>query len=218
MNASAEPEPFVYTVARWIASAYFLGLHKIEIHGEERVPREGGFLIAVNHASYYDPPVAGYAIRRTLHFFARRTLLDNPAGAWLFPRLNTIPVDRDGPSDVGALKRVIRVLTSGHGLTVFPEGTRTSDGLLQPAKPGIGLLACRAQVPVVPARVFGSYESYSRHHRLPTIGTRLTLVYGTPLSPADYDPGGRGKERYQIAAERIMQSIAAIETPREVLL
>src|SRR5690606_8628925 len=107
----------------------------------------------------------GYPLSRPIYYFARKDLLRFKVSNWLLPRLFTIPVDRDGPSDVAALKRVFSVLKEGAGLLVFPEGTRTLDGNLQPGKPGVGMLACKVKVPVVPARVYGTFESFGKHHK-----------------------------------------------------
>ena len=95
---------------------------------------------------------------------------------------------------------------------MFPEGTRSPDGKLQGPKPGVGLLACRTQVPVVPARVFGSFEAFSRGGKV-RLGVPVDVVYGSPLLPADYDDPNAGRERYAVAAGRIMAAIAKLEPP-----
>jgi len=95
---------------------------------------------------------------------------------------------------------------------VFPEGTRSLDGRLQSPKPGIGLLACRAQVPVVPARVFGSFEAFGKRASL-RLGTPVSVTFGKPLQPPEFDNPADGKERYPKAAERIMAAIRRIGPP-----
>jgi 1-acyl-sn-glycerol-3-phosphate acyltransferase len=100
---------------------------------------------------------------------------------------------------------------------VFPEGTRSPTGRLQPPRPGVGLLACRSQVPVVPARIFGSFEALGKNGRLRP-GTPISVVYGPALLPGDYDRPDDGKERYPRAAERIMAAIARLEFPGTTVL
>lgn len=207
-------EHVVYQVARGMGSMIYEYFYGLEVYGLQNVPDKGGFLLACNHASYFDPPLAGFRIRRPIYYFARRTLMEKGFSKWLLTNLNTIPVDRDGPSDVAALKRVIRTVKGGNGLIVFPEGTRSHDGNLQPARAGVGLLACKTGAPVVPCRIFGAFDVYNRNTKLPRLRRKLTVVYGPPLELADYDPGGKGKERYQISADRIMAAIASIEKPR----
>jgi 1-acyl-sn-glycerol-3-phosphate acyltransferase len=122
-------------------------------------------------------------------------------------------VDRDGGSDVGAIRRVLQVLKQDQGIILFPEGTRTPTGQLQQAKSGVGLMACRTGVPVVPARVFGSFEALGRNRPL-RLGTPVSVVFGRPLLASDYDDRSEGKERYQHASDRVMSAIAALEFPR----
>lgn len=204
----------LYRVAQAVTGNYFELVHANELYGLENVPRTGGFLLASNHCSHYDPPLAGYGLPRAIHYFARRTLLDNPVGSWLLPRLHTIPVDRDGPGDVAALRKVLGVIASGHAVIVFPEGTRSANGQLQQPKAGVGFLACRAAAPVLPVRVFGTFEAFGRSRKLPKPGVPLQVVYGPPIYPESFDPGPKDKAtRYQEAARRILAAIAAIERP-----
>src|SRR3954471_15577787 len=147
-----------------------------EVIGLEHVPASGGFLIAANHASFLDPPVIGCQVPRQIAYFARKTLWKRGLPSWWLDRVGAIPVDRDGGQDVGAIKRVLKALKDERGLILFPEGTRTLDGRLQPAKPGVGFIASRTQVPVVPVRIFGSYEAFGKGRKIPLFGTRVTIV------------------------------------------
>jgi 1-acyl-sn-glycerol-3-phosphate acyltransferase len=131
--------------------------------------------------------------------------------------IGSIPVDRDSSSDVKAIKNVLRTLQAGKAITLFPEGTRSPDGNLQPAKSGVGMIACRTQVTVVPARIFNSHVAFGRGGGL-RLGTRVSIVYGKPLQPADYDDPKAGKERYQLASEKIMAAIALLQEPRTVVV
>ena len=120
-------------------------------------------------------------------------------------------------ADVGALKKTIAALEGDAVVILFPEGTRSMDGHLQPAKSGVGMIACKTGVPVVPARIFGSFEAFGRNAKYPTPHP-VSYVIGRPLRPADYDDPAAGKQRYQLASERIMASIAALELPARHLI
>ena len=181
--------------------------------GIEHIPRRGGFIIAANHASLLDPPIVGAQVHRQLAAFARKTLWKRGVASWWLDVVGVIPVDRDGGSDVAAIRRVLQVLKREKGIILFPEGTRTPTGQLQRPKAGVGLMACRTGVPVVPARVFGSFEACGRNGPL-RLRTPVSVVFGRPLLAADYDDQSEGKERYQHASERIMSAIAALELPR----
>ena len=126
--------------------------------------------------------------------------------------MGTIPVDRDGGTSLDAIRRVLQALAGGRVVIVFPEGTRSPNGELQPPKPGVGLIACKARVPVVPARVFGSFEAFGKDSHM-RFGSPVSVAYGPPLSPSDYDHPEDGKERYTRTAERIMAAIVRIEPP-----
>ena len=184
-----------------------------EVIGQENIPATGAFIVAANHASHLDPPVAGGHVPREIAAFARKTLWKPGIPAWWLTAVGCIPVDRDGGSDITAMKRVMQELKSGKPLILFPEGTRSPDGEPQKPKAGVGLIACRTAVPVLPVRIFGSFEALGKGGSL-RLGTPVSVMYGRLLQPADYDDPGAGKERYQIAADRIMAAIAAIEMPR----
>jgi 1-acyl-sn-glycerol-3-phosphate acyltransferase len=124
-----------------------------------------------------------------------------------------IPVDRDGASDIRAIRCVLKLLQEGQGITVFPEGTRSPDGQFKAAQPGIGLLACRASVPVIPVRVFGTYEIWNRHQTKPNFHRRSQCVVGPPMWPQIYDPGKEHPQRYLECAQRIMKAIRDLQLP-----
>jgi len=182
------------------------------VAGVEHIPLEGGCIIAANHASVLDPPLVGCHVPRQLAFFARKTLWKGGLISWWLDTVGTIAVDRDAGADVVAMKRVFQVLKSGRAMIVFPEGTRTRTGELQRPKPGVGMLACRTGVPVVPAHVFGTFTAFGRKGPL-RLGTPVSVVFGRPLEPADYDDPAAGKDRYGRASERIMAAIAALNPP-----
>jgi 1-acyl-sn-glycerol-3-phosphate acyltransferase len=133
----------------------------------------------MNHESYLDPLLAGTACDRAIYFLARRTLLDAPLLGWLLPKLNVIPVNQEGV-DRSAIKALIRALNAGNGVLVFPEGSRTLDGNLQRAEPGLGLVIAKTLAPVVPMRIFGAHQALPRGggglHFVP-----ITIVIGEPI-------------------------------------
>ncbi len=204
-----EMEP-VYGFCHYVLAVMYDIAFRGEVVGLENLPREGSFLLAANHASFLDPPLIGAQVQRQIAFFARKTLWKPGFAAWWLDTVGTIPVDRDGGQDVSAIKRVLRALKDNMGLILFPEGTRTPDGNLQAPKAGVGLICCRAQVPVVPVRIFGSYEALGKGRGV-RLGTPISIVFGRPISPAEYDDPTAGKERYQIASTRIMERIAALQ-------
>jgi 1-acyl-sn-glycerol-3-phosphate acyltransferase len=195
----------------WIRVVYDMAFRG-EVVGLEHLPRTGGFLLAANHASFIDPPMIGCQIPRQIAYFARKTLWRGGFASWWLDTVGTIPVDRDGGQDISAIKRVLKALREERALILFPEGTRTPDGHFQPAKPGVGFIACKTQVPVVPVRIVGSFEAFGKGRPL-RLGTPVTIVFGPPLAPSDYDDRKAGKERAQVASDRIMAAIRRLEPP-----
>ena len=193
--------------------AWFRG----EVVGTEHFPTSGPFLIASNHTSHLDPPIVGAQIVRQMRFFARKSLWNNPVLAWWLDRVETIPVDRDS-GDVSAIRRVLQALHEDRAVVLFPEGTRSEDGHLQKPKAGVGLMACKTGAPVVPCRVYGSFEAFGKGMKYPRLGTPVTVVFGPPITAAEYDIPGSGKERYQLASQRIMERIAALPKPHYAVI
>jgi 1-acyl-sn-glycerol-3-phosphate acyltransferase len=202
----------VYGLFHYISVVVYDMFFRGEVVGVEHLPKSGAFLIASNHASHLDPPVIGSFVQRQVCFFARKSLWKPGIAAWWLDAVGTIPVDRDGGQDVSAIKRVLRALANDKVLILFPEGTRTPDGNLQTPKPGVGMIICRTQVPVVPARIYGSFEAFGKGVNFPRAGTKISVVFGPPIYPSEYDPG-TGKDRYQQASERIFNVIAKLERP-----
>src|SRR5215813_14001466 len=170
---------FYYWVGYHFARLAGRLLFRFRVIHREHMIQNGPVILAMNHQSYLDPPLAGTACDRAIYFLARRTLLNVPLLGWLLPKLNVIPVNQEGV-DRSALKAVIRVLQAGNGVLIFPEGSRTLDGNLQPAEPGLGLVIAKTRAPVVPMRIFGAREALPREGG----GLRLvpiTIVIGEPI-------------------------------------
>lgn len=211
-----EMEP-VYGVSHALIQVLYDICFRGDAEGVEHFPSRGGFILAANHASHLDPPIVGLRVPRQVCFFARKTLWKPGLAAWWLSAVGCIPVDRDGGTDVSAIKRVLEALRRERVIILFPEGTRSPDGLLQAPKSGIGLIACRSGAPVVPARIFGSFRAFGREGRL-RLGAPVSVTYGRPLRPAEYDDPSAGKERYARAAERIMAAIGRLEPPRAAVI
>jgi 1-acyl-sn-glycerol-3-phosphate acyltransferase len=187
-------------------------LFAFKVVHRERIIQEGGVILAMNHESYLDPPLAGIACQRELHYLARKTLLEWPILGPILPEMNVIPVDQER-ADMSALRSVIKQIRAGHAMVIFPEGARTLDGQLQPAQPGLGLVIAKTLAPVVPMRIFGAHKAFPRGGK-PRPFTPITLVVGEPIFFTKDDLVGEGRDLYQRLSERVMERIAAIEYER----
>jgi 1-acyl-sn-glycerol-3-phosphate acyltransferase len=191
-----------YSLSKAIAKTFF----NYRVIGAENMIEEGPCIIAANHCSYLDPPLVGVACQRAIHYLARKSLLDIPVLGPILPQLNVIPVDQKN-ADRSALMGAIRVVKNGGAVLIFPEGSRSWDGDLQPAQPGIGMIVAKTGAPVVPVRVFGTFETYPRGATLPrlssikvAIGKRLTF------SDADFVPN----RDYAGCSRSIMDAISGL--------
>lgn len=199
---------------RMMYATYF----RWRVFNAERVPLQGGVIIASNHASFLDPPLVGSALPRDINYLARESLFRFPGIGALLRSWNAVPVDRDGGGAKG-LKIILDRLLAGNGIILFPEGTRTKDGKLQPARSGIGLTVIKSTAPVVPVRVFGTFEAFGRNHKFPR-PHRVAVKYGQPMdfeklrAEAKTCDKARLKEIYQQVADEIMAAIAKLE-PRK---
>jgi len=169
----------LYATLKLVIAALSRVLFRLSVVGAERVPREGRLLLASNHLSVLDPALIGAVMPRELDYMAKTELFRIPGFGALIRRLNAHPVDRSG-SDSAALRLALRLLGNGRAVLVFPEGTRGTEGHLQPARPGAGMLAALSGAPVVPVYVQGSGRALPRGAVLPR-PARVTVTFGAPI-------------------------------------
>jgi len=198
----------LYWIARALARTVFSStVGDIEILNRDKRIHRGGAIVAANHTSYLDPPIVACAYNSPVSFLARKSLFQR-FGAWLYPRLNAFPIDRDH-ADLQSMKSILRKLKNGERVLMFPEGTRSPDGQLQEAKAGIGMLVAKSGVPVQPVRIFGSYESWPRGGKYRP--HRIQVVIGDPVKFDPADLKDRSREAYQRIADQLMAAIAELE-------
>ncbi len=203
----------IYWISRGIVRLWLRIWLRFETHGGENVPATGGCLLASNHVSYLDPPVVACGIgHRVIHFLARDTLSRSLIGRWFFRSVQTIPIDRTR-GDVAALKKGLNCLKRGQVLALFPEGTRSPDGELKPAKGGVGFLIAKAEVPVVPVYVEGTYKSFPKGSCIVKPG-KVRVFYGPPIQPAEFAAIGDDRESYQKIGDLVMSRIAALKAEK----
>src|SRR5207249_2439016 len=161
------------------------------------------------------PPLVGAGVKREINYLARESLFRSPVSGAVLRAVNCVPVDRDGGGAAG-LRAILDRLLAGGAIILFPEGTRSRDGNLQPARSGIGLTVIKSTAPVVPVRVFGTFEAFNRFMRFPR-PRPVAAKFGQPMlfdqlrAEAKDCPKARLKEIYQEVADQIMAAIAKLE-------
>ncbi|HEY8316490.1 MAG TPA: lysophospholipid acyltransferase family protein [Gaiellaceae bacterium] len=198
------PTP-LYNLIGILSAPVLYGLYRLRARGQRNVP-DGGCVLACNHVSSFDPWVLGMPLwpKRFLRFMAKSELYWWPLKAVL-DRVGAFPVRR-GQRDVAAIETAVRLAREGHVVTMFPEGTRRTKGLVKrfEARPrsGAARIALEAGVPLVPAAVKGT-------DKLTRLG-RLSVAYGAPVEIDDLRGIDFGEAAHE-ATERLMARIAELE-------
>lgn len=208
-SANREKIPFWFWFFRWICYIVLRGCCRFQAHGAENVPATGGCIVASNHASLLDPPAVGCGVwHRHVRFMARETLFGNFLTRWWCRAVGVVPLDRT-KGDIAAMRAALGILKAGGALSLFPEGTRSRDGRLQPGKGGIGFLIAKGGVPVVPAYVSGTFHALPKGER--SIRRHpVSVVYGLPIMPEELAPLLTRETRYQDVADLVMARIAVL--------
>ena len=173
-----------------------------KVYGHEFIPREGGFIIASNHVSNMDPIVLGISCLRRINFVAKYELFQKQPLGFILPKLGAFPIKRDS-ADFGALKEAISRLKKGKPVLVFVEGTRRIDDAKPVAQSGVGFMAVKAKVPVIPVYIEGTQNvmppGAKFFKRKP-----VTVRFGPPVS---FDT----TQSYEVIAQKILGDIYALK-------
>jgi 1-acyl-sn-glycerol-3-phosphate acyltransferase len=198
----------------WVGYAFCKTVAKVafqyQAFGQENIIEDGPAIMAANHQSYLDPPLVGITCRAELYFLARKTLFENKFVGPILSRVNALPVDLSG-ADLTAVRTIINLLRQGHRTVIFPEGTRSLTGEIQQARPGIGMIIAKTLAPVVPMRIFGSFEAWPKGGKIKL--SPVTVVVGKPIRFKKEDFVVKSREAYQKISEQVLTTIAAIERP-----
>lgn len=179
---------------------------RIKIYGKKQVPVTGGIILASNHISYYDPPVVGTWMPRQVYFMGKQELFEKKFYAWYLRQCNTIPVKR-GTLDRAAIHACLKVIRDGYCMTIFPEGTRSkTEDFLEP-KSGIGMIAKRGKCGIIPAYIHGFNKLKDCFFGKEKMG----IIYGKEIPYEWIDAQPKGKEGYEIIAQRVMSEIRALK-------
>jgi len=188
---------------------------RVRVENAMDTPPLGPLIIVANHISIMDPPLVGGwlapLLGRRPRFLAKASLFVGPLGAFLRSQ-GVIPV-KAGGRDVAAYRAAKAVLADGGIVVIFPEGTRSLDGRLQEARPGVALLAARSGVPILPVGISDTDVLLGRGKRLPRLGTRVTMRVGRPFT-LTADPSVPRRQALAAANEELMGRIAALVDER----
>ena len=186
-------------------------LFRLRVAGCHFVPRSGGVILASNHASLADPVFIGVAACRELSYVTKQEAFHVPILGWLIRKLNALPIDRSR-GDRGALRSIEGCLKAGGAMFLSPEGTRNKTSTLRPPKDGVGMLAYRARVPVVPIFVSGTVNIWASLIGL----NRVTVRFGKPIYVTPSELPVRRRSAYHAISSEVMLSIGNLRPRRRI--
>jgi 1-acyl-sn-glycerol-3-phosphate acyltransferase len=159
---------------------------RVRVEGQENVPERGPVIFAANHRSFLDSVFLPLAIgRRRLTFVAKAEYFEQRRTAWFFRAIGQIPIARTGGSaSESALVAATAVLEHGGAFGIYPEGTRTRDGVTHRGHTGVARLARATGAPVVPVGLVGTDDCQPTNAKLPRLFRRVTIRFGEPISAA----------------------------------
>jgi 1-acyl-sn-glycerol-3-phosphate acyltransferase len=207
-------EAIGYTFVRTLIRAAMLLLTRTVVRGAENLPASGPGIVVCNHIAAVDPGILVGALPRPIALMSKVENRRGPLKLFM-PMVGAFTVRR-GAVDRHALDQAEQVLRAGRLLCLFPEGTRSRDGVLGPAHGGAALLAAKAAVPIVPVALTGTPRIFSR--RFPWLGLpRVTVTIGAPFAatPGDASAGRTRRAERDRLTDTIMARIAALLPPEQ---
>ncbi|TXR99899.1 1-acyl-sn-glycerol-3-phosphate acyltransferase [Streptomyces sp. col6] len=203
---------FYYVLKYVVLGPVLRLLFRPVIEGAEHIPDDGAAIVASNHLSFSDHFLMPAIIKRRITFLAKAEYFTGPGlkgrlTAAFFRSAGQIPVDRSGKeAGQAAIREGLGVLGRGELLGIYPEGTRSHDGRLYKGKVGVAVMAIRAQVPVVPCAMVGTFEIQPPGRRLPRIKP-VTIRFGEPLDFSRYEGLENEKAAIRAVTDEIMYAI-----------
>ena len=179
-------------------------LTSLEVIGRENIPPDGPLIVVANHTHFVDPPVLGATLGRKVLLMAKIELFRVPVVGWMVSHYDAFPVRR-GEADRQAMRWSLRALELDQSVGMFPEGTRSRSGEMQPAYPGAALIAVRSGAPVLPVAIDGTDRIFPSLRRLRR--ARVRVVYGRPFALHLDD---RAPDRLERATHEMMVRVAEL--------
>lgn len=190
-----------YRFFRSLARTFFGLMGGFDVRHAERLPASGPAIIAANHASFADPPAAGVAAKRPLHFMAQAELFRPPIFRSIIRKLGAFPIHR-GESDLAAVKKALEVLGQGGALVMFPEGTRGDGKRLGSPQKGMNLIAAKSDAPIVPTAITGTFKLLPKGAKLPR-RAKVCVIFGEPIRYSEV-VAEFGREQAKVELSRII--------------
>ncbi len=202
------PMKLPYFIVYWMARTFFKLCFRLKIYGVEHF-RSGAGILVSNHTSFYDPPVLSISCPEEVHFLARGSLFKVPLLGRLIRVLNSHPVER-GSSDAQTFRQILQLLGEGKKLILFPEGSRSWNGEMQPLERGLAFLVLKAKCRILPAYIQGAFEAWPRGKKCPRLFGKMTCVFGTPIEWEEFESFDK-REAQEKISQRTYDAIVRLK-------
>jgi 1-acyl-sn-glycerol-3-phosphate acyltransferase len=166
-------------------------LWNFELDGFDRLPSEGPAILCPNHVSFLDSAFLMLHVPRNISFVGKAEYMDSWKTKYLFPLMGMIPIDRGGgDKSQAALDTAEAVLRRGELFGIFPEGTRSRDGMLHKGRTGAARLALKVGCPIFPVGMIGTREIQPPDAKVPKLRGQCTIRIGRPINTERYRQRG----------------------------
>lgn len=212
--ALGEPSMVVTHAMRVLMRVVFGVFNRLEAVGRENIPVEPPYVLVANHASMADGFILGCIVPRPTFFMVKKEAFENPVVGWYLRKVMAFPIDREHP-DPTSIKLAFKILQEKEVLTLFPEGTRSPNGLLRPFKAGAIKIAIRQKVKIVPVYIADS-------HLISPPGTwfprpvKLRINFGVPIDPVPLLERGLKDDEIQNEVFAAVCRLGSLSTGRKI--
>lgn len=190
---------FMYKLLKFLVKIFCKIIFFVRVEGEENIPKEGAAILAVNHVSFWDPPVLISALKRPMRTMAKSELFKHKLLVPFLKMAGAFPINR-GTNDITAIKTALRTLKDGGIFTIYPEGTRVKAGEASDAKAGVALIASKSGAPVIPIAMRGGYKLFKR----------VTIYVGKPMYITDENGVKPSADELKIYADAVLNKINSL--------
>lgn len=206
MNRSILVDIILRPIIITISALFF----RMKVTNRRNCPKKGPLILAGNHISNWDPPFIAAAVPRAVYFMAKLSLFKPPFWNWAMNKLGAFPINRRSSVNSGAIHSAVNLVSAGKAVIIFPEGTRSKDGNLLPAKAGVGYIANATHAPVLPFCLNGM----DKPKETLLFKSRFSVVFGELISAEELD------EKHKVGgaqgvADYIMKKVQEIKTIEE---
>lgn len=197
-----------------VKNAYFVFFkifNRLKVLNEDRIPKARPLILASNHCSNLDPPVAGSVFRDRMRYIAKASLFSPALFGYALRVLGAVPVSREDETKAAmVLKMFLRFLEGGENILIFPEGKRSPDGTLQPLEGGVALLCLKSKSPILPVHISGTFSALPSGQAFPR-AVKIVMNYGFPIDPATLPEGLADREARGEILERLASEYRRLE-------